>query len=307
MKWYNNLKNNPVIGFYIYFGSAVLGLVIIGAVNFFQSIRPTVAEDIIIFLLTTIAGYQVQRIFTHAIVSTKAEESHNVLDRKISEAVQLSNFHRKIKEIGYPHYVQLAELCYNECTSKCKELSEGKYHVKFFDPGAFMPNDWHKIDKIKDLKILSLVRKYTDDICQPNSPAYIKAQENIIKNGGKVTRILLFSNQKDHDTYKDEMDNLCNIGVCIYYIRTDTVTVNLNTIPINWLNEDYVIINDELLIKQIIYSSTGKFTGTGRNTDDDQLVTIEKTQLNEKIDRFYKLMQEATLYRCEKAKIKLEL
>jgi hypothetical protein len=81
------------------------------------------------------------------------------------------------------------------------------------------------------------------------------------------------------------------IGVHVSYIFTNNTHVNTD-----WLNEDYLIINDKMLIQQLIHSTTKKLYVFDVSTTDQQLITIDPEQVKQKILRFSRLKDNETKF-----------
>jgi len=251
-----------------------LGSIFIGVIAGFL-FKLNISEGTVVSLISYIITNQILQYS----INKKAEKAHEDSLEKINEVVLLTTSRKKTIETKHTYFRDALQTIEASFKSKFKALAEGKYYTKFNADESLMPEDLQQdINKYDDVKIISLVNPEFNTFLPPN---YLTTE---IKNKKlKIIRILIFSSEAEKNEYMDDMDKQCAAGVCVYFMLSTEH------------NEDYIIIDDELLIQQIINS------GAKSKDKYQQLVTVDEAEVNVKKKQFNRLITRAEPH-CSKCK-----
>lgn len=132
------------------------------------------------------------------------------------------------------------------------------------------------------LKATTAVSDYWNDSF---TLSYLKKQADMIKNGIAITRIFIIDAGKVNEAIA-QMRYQHNLGISVYYIEKGNKYINPD-----WLLEDYLIQDDELLVQ--IYCESHKFNSNDTNSEE---ITTDTFKVKQKIERFQRIKERSILF-----------
>ena len=136
------------------------------------------------------------------------------------------------------------------------------------------------------LKATTAVSDYWED---DFSKAYLEKQHELIEKGVTVTRIFILEKGKTPGAVR-QMQYQYEMGIKVYYIEKGDEYIDPE-----WLSEDYLIQDDELLVQ--IYCDTHQFSSQNQNTEE---ITMDPVKVQLKVERFQRILERSVEYKpCE--------
>ena len=131
----------------------------------------------------------------------------------------------------------------------------------------------------KSIKAISVVQDYWEDNF---TIEYLKRQGELITRGVDIWRVFVIEKDKFEDA-KAKMERQRELGIKVYYIFKGNEYIDPQ-----WLEEDYLIQDDKLLVQ--IYCSTHQFSS--QNKSEEQ-ITVDIVTVKNKIERFQRILERA--------------
>lgn len=129
----------------------------------------------------------------------------------------------------------------------------------------------------RTLKAITAIGDYWDDHF---TIEYLKKQGEMIKRGVNITRIFIIKPGK-YDTAVPLMEYQKKLGIDVYHIEKGNAFIDPQ-----WLEEDYLIQDDELLVE--IFCETHQFTS---QNPDNEYITMDSVKVKQKIERFQRILE----------------
>lgn len=134
----------------------------------------------------------------------------------------------------------------------------------------------------KSIKATTAVSDYWED---GFTKEYLKLQGELIQGGISIIRIF-FVEEGKLIAAVPQMDYQYKIGVSVYYILR-----NNEYIDPEWLQEDYLIQDDELLVQ--IFCDSHKFSSQNYTEE----ITMNPVKVQKKLERFQRILERSIKYR----------
>jgi len=129
----------------------------------------------------------------------------------------------------------------------------------------------------KTLKAITAVSDYWKDNFAID---YLKKQAQLIARGVSITRIFILE-KGGFEAAKAQMSYQKQMGIDVYYIEKDNEYIDPD-----WLKEDYLIQDDELLVQ--IYCETHQFVEQDENCEQ---ITMDTVKVKRQIERFQRILE----------------
>ena len=127
------------------------------------------------------------------------------------------------------------------------------------------------------IKAITSVSNYWEDNF---TIEYLKKQGELVKKGIDIYRIFIL--EKDNmDIARPQLEYQRDLGIKVYYIYKDNEYIDPK-----WLEEDYLIQDDKLLVQ--IFCSSHQFSS--QNQCDEQ-ITVDVVHVKNKIERFHRILE----------------
>ena len=134
----------------------------------------------------------------------------------------------------------------------------------------------------KNLKALTVVNDYWQDNFVIE---YLQMQKRMIEKGITIERIFVVD-KECMNAISQQMKSQKDLGVNVYYIERDNEYIDPQ-----WLQEDYLIQDEELLVQ--IFCNSHKF---GQKSDLNERITMDPVIVQNKIERFSRILERAKKY-----------
>lgn len=199
----------------------------------------------------------------------------------------LQKIKNNIENIDHPYFQKWTRTKLEMILEHNRSLFSGKNYTNPHAEDTFGIEGLRYTRNNGTLKATSVVPDYwLDDFTKQ----YLKVQEELIRDKKvKIQRIFIFPKAMKKKYIKLMKDQV-NIGIDVRYIHKEN-----KFIYEDWLNEDYLIQDDKLLVQ--IFCSTHK-CDKGQNEVGNELITIDPIIVREKIERFERLLERS--YKFEK-------
>lgn len=127
------------------------------------------------------------------------------------------------------------------------------------------------------LKAITAVSDYWNDNF---TIEYLQKQGEMVKNGVKIFRIFIIEPEKYKNAYP-QMEYQTKLGINVYYIEKGNEYIDPE-----WLEEDYLIQDDKLLVQ--IYCDTHQFLSQDKSCEQ---ITMDSVKVKQKIERFQRILE----------------
>ena len=107
----------------------------------------------------------------------------------------------------------------------------------------------------------------------------------MVAAGVRIQRVFILE-ENGLESAAAQMDYQYKLGIEVYYIYK-----NNEYIDPEWLEEDYLIQDDELLVQ--IYCNTHQFKSQNRNNEQ---ITMDSVKVRKKRERFQRILERANKY-----------
>ncbi len=241
-------------------------------------IESSVQELVTITLLTMIFSSLLEYNINSKLSTKKIFENNMILNAKIDQLKLLSVIQDDIIKLKHPYFKKWSEIKLEEFIASNYDFFQGSNRTH---PHA---EDTFGIEGInhtqRTLRCLSSVKDYWDDNF---AIEYLKAQIALIKTKGiRIQRIWVIDKENFEKLFP-KMENQLKSGIELYYIFRNTEYMNPD-----WLNEDYLIQDDNLLVE--INCESHKHTN---GNDKTEHITINQWEVHSKIQRFMRILERA--------------
>lgn len=192
----------------------------------------------------------------------------------------LSSVRKHTLSVHHAYFKKWAHIKLEEFLSENNEFFEGTNHT---NPHA---EDTFGISGIeftkKSIKAITSVSDYWEDNF---TLEYLNKQAQMINRGIEVHRVFVIE-QGQIDKAIPQMDYQYNLGINVYYIEKDNEYIDPE-----WLSEDYLIQDDELLVE--ISCESHRFDSQNNITET---VTMDKAKVKKKIERIQRIFERSLKY-----------
>ena len=134
----------------------------------------------------------------------------------------------------------------------------------------------------KSIKAITAVSDYWNDHF---TVEYLKQQARLIEKGVKITRIFVIE-KGGLEAARPQMEYQKKMGIHVCYIEKGNEFIDPE-----WLLEDYLIQDDELLVQ--IFCQTHQFESQTKNTE---MITMDTVKVGHKIERFQRILERANYF-----------
>lgn len=187
----------------------------------------------------------------------------------------LSEVKTHIHKISHPYFRKWACIRLNEFLAENKDLFTGANKTNPHSEDTFGISGIHFTKK--SLMAITSVADYWQDNF---TKEYLAKQAELISKGVKIQRVFILE-KGGFDKAKEQMEYQKSLGIDVYYIYKGDEYIDPD-----WLDEDYLIQDRELLVQ--IFCNTHQFTGQDRNTE---VITMERAVIAQKIERFQRILE----------------
>lgn len=134
----------------------------------------------------------------------------------------------------------------------------------------------------KSLKATTAVSDYWED---GFTIEYLKKQAELIQNGVQITRVFIIEQGKLAQAVP-QMTYQHQLGIQVYYIEKGNEFIDPE-----WLLEDYLIQDDQLLVQ--IYCQSHHFDSQNRNNEE---ITMNSIRVKSKVERFQRILERSVRF-----------
>ncbi len=134
----------------------------------------------------------------------------------------------------------------------------------------------------RDIKAITAVSDYWQD---PFIQEYLNRQAELIKRGVTITRVFILE-EGQYEKAREQMRLQASMGIRVFYINKGNPYLNPE-----WLEEDYLIQDDSLLVE--ITCRTHKFEGEARETER---ITTSLADVSIKLERFQRILERSARF-----------
>ena len=192
----------------------------------------------------------------------------------------LSEIKKYICNIKHSYFKKWAYIRLNKFIAENKELFQ---ESNITNPHA---EDTFGISGIcftrKSLMALTSVSDYWQDNF---TIEYLARQAELIKQGVHIQRVFILE-QGGYEKAKDQMEYQKNLGIEVFYIYKGDQFIDPD-----WLEEDYLIQDGELLVQ--IYCNTHQFVGQDKCSEE---ITMDKARVSIMIERFRRIVERSVRF-----------
>ena len=198
------------------------------------------------------------------------------LDNELFDS--LRNLHKRILRLDHSYFKQWASIKLNRFLNENDDFFDG---INITNPHA---EDTFGISGIKfTKKSIKAITAVSDYWLDPFTQAYLDIQAEMIKNGIKVTRVFVLNDKQQYDSAQKQMKYQAGLGIDVYFIYKKNDFINPE-----WLEEDYLIQDDQLLVS--ISCQSHKF---GSDCDETELITSSTVEVQLKLERYKRIIERA--------------
>lgn len=192
----------------------------------------------------------------------------------------LDNLKRRVYELDHAYFRKWACMKLNSFLSENNLFFDG---TNWTNPHS---EDTFGISGIlftkKSIKAITAVGDYWEDNF---TIEYLKKQGEMIKQGVEISRIFIL--EKDNlKSAPSLMEYQRSLGIKVYYIYKGNEYIDPE-----WLEEDYLIQDDNLLVQ--IFCASHQFSS--QNKCEEQ-VTVDSVQVKNKIERFQRILERSEIF-----------
>ena len=189
--------------------------------------------------------------------------------------VALEQLQTKAVSLRHPYFRKWSAIKINEFIYNNEEFFEGRNKT---DPHA---EDTFGVSGVKltkkSLKALTAVNDYWQDGFVIE---YLNRQKELVENGVTIDRVFVVD-KNNMDTANEQMEYQKNLGINVYYIEKGNEFIDPE-----WLEEDYLIQDEELLVQ--IFCDSHKFNG---EVEPCEHITMVPVIVQNKIERFNRIIE----------------
>ncbi len=200
----------------------------------------------------------------------------------------LDNVRKKLLSVEHDYFKKWACMKVNDFLSENEDFFDG---TNWTNPHA---EDTFGVSGIeftnKSIKAITAVSDYWQDNF---TIEYLKKQAAIVADGAVIQRVFVLEDN-GLESAVAQMDYQHNLGIEVYYIEKSNEYIDPE-----WLEEDYLIQDDELLVQ--IYCDTHQFKTQNKNNEQ---ITMDSVKVRKKIERFQRILERATRYDPENFSLK---
>lgn len=266
-----------LVGFAVPVISLVLGIGLSALCSF--SLQDSIIISLLLPTATTVIEF---KFITDCSIQELKSKIHN-LESDVHNLGQLWNFTEQVRKQLHPYFMKRIRQEIDSFFEKNMELFNGTYVTSPHDIYTFGVDGISCTKENGCIKAVSSVDDYWED---DFAELYLKTQERLIKES-KVTiqRVFVFPETKLKER-EPLLKRQYKLGIDVYYIFSENRFVDSE-----WLTEDYLIQDDELLVEISCVSHT--FNCTNNQTET---ITTNPTKVQRKILKFNKLLEHSTRF-----------
>lgn len=262
----------------------LLSLVI--GVLFSNYIKATKQETVVISLALMIFLSLIEHTIKAQFNSKKIYESSSQLETKIDELKIFAEIKDLVFKQKHQYFKEWGLIKLENFIDENREFFKGTNYTTPHSEDTFGVPGLKLTKRFGTIRALSSVKDYwKDDFIDD----YLETQRILISDKDvKIQRIFVIDKNQLNNV-KEIMEHQKKIGIDVFFIFSGNDYINSE-----WLEEDYLIQDDSLLVQ--IEVKSHKFN---RDAPNSELITLKESLVNSKIKRFKRISERAQKFTNE--------
>lgn len=242
-------------------------------------------DGIILTILLTLAVTMIeQKIKNEQSESSLKNELQKIQD-ELCDMQQKLLWTEELQKISHPYFKKLMSYRISHFLQQNKEILAGINRTSPHADDTFGVEGISYTKEYGNIKAVSSIDDYWED---DFSVSYLDMQQKLIREK-HVTIQRIFILDKNQFSKKEKLlKDQHRRGIQVYYVDKKSPYLDAE-----WLNDDFLIQDDELLVQ--INGNSHKVSDDGTGTTE--IITMDPDIVQNKIERFLRLLERSTKYK----------